>query len=99
MKRKYKGIKKELVTFTIGCIICIVFILSVGSIYQTYHTTRKSLAKSLKETSELVSEKNNSEAGRVFHHIRVNCPLYEGECAKRRQHQYIFTDLMFPVRP
>ncbi|MDR1771742.1 MAG: methyl-accepting chemotaxis protein [Hungatella sp.] len=57
MKRKYKGIKKELVTFTIGCIICIVFVLSIGSIYLTYHTTRKSLTKSLKETSELVSEK------------------------------------------
>ncbi|WP_349945844.1 hypothetical protein ABFV83_18090 [Lacrimispora sp. BS-2] len=51
MKRKYKGIKKELVTFTIGCIICIVFVLSIGSIYLTYHTTRRSLAKSLKETS------------------------------------------------
>jgi methyl-accepting chemotaxis protein len=57
MKRKYKGIKKEMVTFTIGCIICIVFVLSIGSIYLTYNTTRKSLAKSLKETSELVSEK------------------------------------------
>lgn len=57
MKRKYKGIKKELVTFTIGCIVCIVLVLSIGSIYQSYHTTRKSLAKSLKETSELVSEK------------------------------------------
>lgn len=57
MKRKYKGIKRELVAFTIGCIICIVFVLSIGSIYMTYDTTRKSLAKSLKETSELVSEK------------------------------------------
>lgn len=57
MKRKYKGIKRELIAFTIGCIICIVFVLSIGSIYMTYDTTRKSLAKSLKETSELVSEK------------------------------------------
>ncbi len=57
IKRKYRGIKKELVTFTIGCIICIVLVLSIGSIYLTYQTTRKSLAKSLKETSELVSEK------------------------------------------
>jgi methyl-accepting chemotaxis protein len=57
IKKKYRGIKKEMVTFTIGCIICIVFVLSIGSIYLTYNTTRKSLAKSLKETSELVSEK------------------------------------------
>ncbi len=56
-KRKRKGIKKELVTFTMACIISIVFVLSAGSIYLTYETTRKSLEKSLKETSELVSEK------------------------------------------
>lgn len=57
MKGKHKGIKKELVTFTMACIISIVFVLSAGSIYLTYDTTQKSLAKSLKETSELVSEK------------------------------------------
>ncbi len=57
MKRKRKGIRKELVTFTMACIISIVFVLSAGSIYLTYETTRKSLEKSLKETSELVSEK------------------------------------------
>lgn len=57
MKRNNRGIKKELVTFTMACIISIVFVLSAGSIYLTYDTTRKSLAKSLKETSELVSEK------------------------------------------
>lgn len=57
MKRKYRGIKKELVTFTMACIITIVLVLSAGSIYLTYDTTRRSLAKSLKETSELVSEK------------------------------------------
>ncbi|MEY8354289.1 methyl-accepting chemotaxis protein [Lachnospiraceae bacterium 54-53] len=57
MKKRQKGIRKELISFTMGCIICIVLALSIGSIYFTYDTTRKSLAKSLKETSELVSEK------------------------------------------
>ena len=48
MKRKYRGIKKELMTFTMACIITIVLVLSAGSIYLTYDTTRRVTGKKLK---------------------------------------------------
>jgi methyl-accepting chemotaxis protein len=52
-----KGIKKQLIAFTMRCIICIVLILSISSVYLAYYSTQQSLRKNLAETSELVSEK------------------------------------------
>ncbi|BAK98980.1 methyl-accepting chemotaxis protein [Oscillibacter valericigenes Sjm18-20] len=56
-QKKLKGIKQELISFTMRCIICIVLVLSISSVYLAYYSTRQSLAKNLSETSELVSGK------------------------------------------
>ena len=52
-----KSIKKELVTFTLLCILSIVIVLSASAVYFTYDSTKESLTKSLKETSSLVADK------------------------------------------
>lgn len=52
-----KSIKKELVAFTLFCILGIVFALSASAVYFTYDSTKESLMKSLKETSSLVADK------------------------------------------
>lgn len=56
-EKKPKGIKKELISFTMRCIICIVLILSISSVYLAYFSTRQSLIKNLSETTELASGK------------------------------------------
>ncbi|WP_077612601.1 methyl-accepting chemotaxis protein [Clostridium sp. Marseille-P2415] len=89
MKRQSKGIKRELVSFTIGCIICIVFVLSTGSICFTYDTTRKSLSKSLKETSELVSEKITQQL-EAYSIISESIALYMKGNAQREGNISIF---------
>lgn len=52
-----KSIKKELVAFTLVCILGIVLVLSASAVYFTYDSTKESLTKSLKETSTLVADK------------------------------------------
>ena len=52
-----KSIKKELVAFTLVCILGIVLVLSASAVYFTYDSTKESLTKSLKETSSLVADK------------------------------------------
>ena len=52
-----KSIKKELIAFTLFCILGIVFALSASAVYFTYDSTKESLMKSLKETSSLVADK------------------------------------------
>lgn len=52
-----KSIKKELVAFTLVCILGIVLVLSASAVYFTYDSTKESLIKSLKETSSLVADK------------------------------------------
>lgn len=54
---KPKGIKKQLITFTMCFIVCIIIVLSLSSVYLTYNSTQQTLIKNLAETSELVSEK------------------------------------------
>jgi methyl-accepting chemotaxis protein len=76
MNRHRKGIKKDLVLFTLTCIACIVFLLSVSSIYLIYDTAHRSLAKSLKETSELVSEKITQQL-KEYSIIAESIGLYE----------------------
>lgn len=92
MKKRQKGIKKELVSFTMGCIICIVLVLSMGSIYFTYHTTRNSLAKSLKETSELVSEKITQQL-KEYSIISESIALYMKGAAQRDGNISIFLSI------
>lgn len=76
MNRHRKGIKKDLVLFTLTCIACIVFLLSVSSIYLIYDTAHRSLAKSLKETSQLVSEKITQQL-KEYSVIAESIGLYE----------------------
>lgn len=76
MNRHRKGIKKDLVLFTLTCIACIVFLLSVSSIYLIYDTAHRSLAKSLKETSQLVSEKITQQL-KEYSIIAESIGLYE----------------------
>ncbi|MCI2105737.1 MAG: methyl-accepting chemotaxis protein [Intestinimonas sp.] len=57
IKQRKRGIKKKLVSFTLICIVCIILVLTIGSVYLTYDSTRQSLVKSLTETTQLVSEK------------------------------------------
>ena len=52
-----KSIKKELVAFTLVCILGIVLVLSASAVYFTYDSTKESLTKSLEETSSLVADK------------------------------------------
>jgi methyl-accepting chemotaxis protein len=82
MNRHRKGIKKDLVLFTLTCIACIVFLLSVSSIYLIYDTAHRSLAKSLKETSELVSEKITQQL-KEYSIIAESIGLYEKGNAER----------------
>lgn len=92
MKKHQKGIKRELVSFTMGCIICIVLVLSMGSVYLTYHTTRKSLEKSLKETSELVSEKITQQMEK-YSVISESIALYMKGAAQRDGNAGIFLSI------
>ncbi len=92
MKTHQKGIKKELVSFTMGCIICIVLALSMGSVYLTYHTTQKSLEKSLKETSELVSEKITQQMEK-YSIISESIALYMKGAAQRDGNVSIFLSI------
>ena len=52
-----KSIKKDLLRFTISCIICVIIVLSCSSIYFIYDSSKQALEKSLIETSELVGER------------------------------------------
>ena len=54
---KQKGIKGQLVTFTMCFIVCIIILLSLSSVYLSYNSTKQTLVKNLAVTSELVSEK------------------------------------------
>ncbi len=54
---KRKSIRRGLVTFTMCCIICIVLLLSISSIYLTSSSTQQSLTKSLSQSAELASQK------------------------------------------
>ena len=54
---KQKGIKGQLVTFTMCFIVCIIILLSLSSVYLSYNSTKQTLVKNLTATSELVSEK------------------------------------------
>ncbi|MFT4006207.1 MAG: methyl-accepting chemotaxis protein [Lacrimispora sp.] len=92
MRTHQKGIKKELVSFTMGCIICIVLALSIGSVYLTYHTTQKSLEKSLKETSELVSEKITQQMEK-YSIISESIALYMKGAAQREGNNSIFLNI------
>ena len=89
MSRRRKGIKKELVMFTMSCITCIVFLLSVSSIYLIYDTAHKSLAMSLEETSELVSEKITQQL-KEYSIIAESIALYEKGNAERGGNISIF---------
>lgn len=90
--KKELGIKKELVSFTMGCIICIVLVLSMGSVYLTYRTTQKSLEKSLKETSELVSEKITQQMEK-YSIISESIALYMKGAAQRDGNVGIFLSI------
>lgn len=57
IKSKPRGIKGQLVSFTMLFIVCIVVLLSLSSVYLSYNSTKKTLVKNLSETSQLVSEK------------------------------------------
>lgn len=52
-----KSIKKDLLTFTISCIVCVILVLSFSSIYFIYDSSKQALQKSLIETSKLVSDR------------------------------------------
>ena len=82
MKRRQTGIKRELILFTMGCIICIVFILSAGSVYLSYDLNRRTLNKCLKETSELVSEKITQQL-KEYSVIAESIALYQKGNAAR----------------
>nr|WP_314460940.1 methyl-accepting chemotaxis protein [uncultured Clostridium sp.] len=82
MKRRQIGIKRELILFTMGCIICIVFILSAGSVYLSYDLNRRTLNKCLKETSELVSEKITQQL-KEYSVIAESIALYQKGNAAR----------------
>lgn len=92
MSRRRTGIKKELVMFTISCITCIVFLLSVSSIYLIYDTAHKSLAMSLEETSELVSEKITQQL-KEYSIIAESIALYEKGNAERGGNIGIFLNI------
>ncbi|WP_394523755.1 methyl-accepting chemotaxis protein [Lacrimispora sp. JR3] len=92
MSRRRKGIKKELVLFTMGCITVIVFLLSVSSIYFIYDTAHRSLAKSLAETSELVSEKITQQL-KEYSIIAESVALYEKGNAERGGNIGIFLNI------
>ncbi|MDF2885683.1 MAG: methyl-accepting chemotaxis sensory transducer [Lacrimispora sp.] len=82
MKRHRTGIKRELILFTMGCIICIVLILSTGSVYLSYDLNRRTLNKCLKETSELVSEKITQQL-KEYSVIAESIALYQKGNAAR----------------
>lgn len=82
MKRHQTGIKRELILFTMGCIICIVLILSAGSVYLSYDLNRRTLNKCLKETSELVSEKITQQL-KEYSVIAESIALYQKGNAAR----------------
>ncbi len=50
-----KSIKKDLLRFTISCIVFVIMVLSFASIYLIYDSSKQALQKSLIETSELVA--------------------------------------------
>lgn len=81
-RRKTAGIKRELILFTMGCIIFIVFILSAGSVYLSYDLNRRTLNKCLKETSELVSEKITQQL-KEYSVIAESIALYQKGNAAR----------------
>ncbi|WP_143320331.1 methyl-accepting chemotaxis protein [Clostridium sp. HBUAS56010] len=89
MARRRKGIKKELVLFTISSITCIIILLSVSSIFLIYDTAHKSLAKSLNETSELVAEKVTQQL-KDYSIIAESIALYEKGSAGRGGNISIF---------
>lgn len=82
MKRHRNGIKRELILFTMGCIVFIVLILSSGSVYLSYDSNRRSLNKCLKETSELVAEKITQQL-REYSVIAESIALYQKGNAAR----------------
>lgn len=82
MKRHQTGVKRELILFTMGCIICIVLILSAGSVYLSYDLNRRTLNKCLKETSELVSEKITQQL-KEYSVIAESIALYQKGNAAR----------------
>ncbi len=56
-KSSRKSVRKELIAFVAACIFSVALLLSAASIYFTYNSTEQALIKSMKETSELASEK------------------------------------------
>lgn len=92
MKRHSTGIKRELILFTMGCIICIVFILSAGSVYLSYDLNRRTLNKCLKETSELVSEKITQQL-KEYSVIAESIALYQKGNAAREGNIGLFLNM------
>ncbi|RFZ76318.1 methyl-accepting chemotaxis protein [Lacrimispora amygdalina] len=92
MKRRQTGIKRELILFTMGCIICIVFILSAGSVYLSYDLNRRTLNKCLKETSELVSEKITQQL-KEYSVIAESIALYQIGNAAREGNIALFLNM------
>ena len=92
MKRNRKEIKRELILFTLGCIICIVIVLSISSVYHSYDTNRKSLDKCLRETSKLVSEKITQQLDE-YSVIAESIALYENGSSKREGNMSLFLNI------
>ncbi|WP_124065806.1 methyl-accepting chemotaxis protein [Clostridium sp. E02] len=92
MKRNRKEIKKELILFTLGCIICIVIVLSISSVYHSYDTNRKSLDKCLRETSKLVSEKITQQLDE-YSVIAESIALYENGSSGREGNMSLFLNI------
>lgn len=85
-----RGIKAQLITFVVGALLLLTTVLSISSVYFVYQSTKVSLQKTMRETSDLIAEKITEQLDQYII-VSESAVLYKENSSSTKLSSYLQT--------